>query len=161
MLLAKMFHRSSKLSESAKLSKSLAENGDGPQESCWRVKKQISWTRFTIAPTEMTQLFGYRRNLIPNGGYAATNGKKKDGLVLHMGKIYVPHDGQLRLNIVKAHHNYLISGHPSWWKMMELIAHNFWWPRMGCYMVDYMKGCNLCNHTKTYPISPSVKLRSN
>jgi len=40
-------------------------------------------------------------------------------------KVYFTCDGQLRLNIVKAHHDYLISGHPSWWKMMELVAHNF------------------------------------
>ena len=29
---------------------------------------------------------------------------------------------------------------------------------MGCYVVDYVKGCDLCNHTKTYPVSPSRKL---
>src|SRR5882672_6852145 len=45
--------------------------------------------------------------------------------------------------------------------MTELVAHNFWWPRMGCYVADYMKGCNLCNCTKTFPASPTCKLMPN
>jgi len=48
-----------------------------------------------------------------------------------MGKIYLPQDGQLRLDIVKALHDYQIVGHPDQWKMMELVTCNFWWPRMG------------------------------
>ena len=68
--------------------------------------------------------------------------------------IYVPHDGQLRLDIVKAHHNYPVSCHPSQWKLMEPIACNFWWLGISHYMVDYMKGCDLCNHMKTFLVSP-------
>jgi len=97
---------------------------------------------FTTAPTKMTQSSGHQKHLVLNEGCAATNGKKKNELVLHRGNIHVPCDGQLRLDIVKAHHDYLISGHPNWW-MMELVTHNFWWPRMGNYMVDYVKGCDL------------------
>jgi len=29
---------------------------------------------------------------------------------------------------------------------------------MGRYMADYVKGCDLCNHTKTFPTSPTSKL---
>jgi len=57
--------------------------------------------------------------------------QEKDSLVLYRGTIYVPHDGQLRLDIVKAHHNYPVSCHPSQWKLMEPIPCNFWWLRMG------------------------------
>ena len=45
--------------------------------------------------------------------------------------------------------------------MTELIACNFWWPRMGHYVADYMKGCDLCNCTKTFPESPTSKLMPN
>src|SRR5882724_4278521 len=45
--------------------------------------------------------------------------------------------------------------------MTELFARNFWWPWMGCYMADYMKGCDLCNCTKTFPTSPTGKLMPN
>jgi len=50
--------------------------------------------------------------------------QESDGLVLYRGIIYIPCDSQLRLNIMKAHHNYLIAGHPSQWKMTELVTHN-------------------------------------
>ena len=45
--------------------------------------------------------------------------------------------------------------------MTELIARNFWWPRMGRYVADYVKGCDLCNCTKTFPMSPTGKLMPN
>jgi len=32
-------------------------------------------------------------------------GREKDGLILYRGKIFVSNDGQLRLDIVKAHHD--------------------------------------------------------
>ena len=67
----------------------------------------------------------------------------------------------ITLDIVKAHHDYPVTGHPGWWKMMELVAHNFWWPRMGCCIADYVKGCDLCNHMKTFPASPTGKLMTN
>src|SRR5882672_10591598 len=45
--------------------------------------------------------------------------------------------------------------------MTKLITHNFWWPRMGCYLADYVKGCDLCNCMKTFPVSPTGKLMPN
>src|SRR5882672_8426695 len=87
--------------------------------------------------------------------------QERDGLVLYRGKIYVPRDSQLRLDIVKAHHYYPVAGHPGQWKTPELVARNFWWPRMGRYIADYVKGCNLCNHTKTFPMLPTGKLIPN
>src|SRR5467141_1304826 len=45
--------------------------------------------------------------------------------------------------------------------MTELVTHNIWWPRMGCYVADYVKGCDLCNRTKTFPASPTSKLMPN
>ena len=32
---------------------------------------------------------------------------------------------------------------------------------MGCYITKYVKGCNLCNCTKTFPASPAGKLMPN
>src|SRR5882672_459620 len=32
---------------------------------------------------------------------------------------------------------------------------------MGCYVADYVKGCNLCNHMKTFPVSPTGNLMPN
>src|SRR5882724_1481754 len=32
---------------------------------------------------------------------------------------------------------------------------------MGCYIAEYVKGCDLCNHTKNYPAPPAGKLMPN
>src|SRR5882724_11649488 len=45
--------------------------------------------------------------------------------------------------------------------MTELVARNFWWPRMCHYVADYVKGCDLFNCTKTFPMSPTGKLMPN
>ena len=67
-------------------------------------------------------------------------------LVLFRGKVYVPLDAQLWHDIVEAHHDTLVTGHLGWWKMTELVAHNYWWPgSMGHYIAKYVKGCDLCN----------------
>ena len=42
-----------------------------------------------------------------------------------------------------------------------MITHNFWWPGMGCYVTEYMKGCALCNCTKTFLASLAGKLMPN
>src|SRR5882724_13697851 len=32
---------------------------------------------------------------------------------------------------------------------------------MSCYIAEYVKGCDLCNHTKNYPAPPAGKLMPN
>src|SRR6266481_5593885 len=45
--------------------------------------------------------------------------------------------------------------------MTELVACNYWWPGMGHYIAKYVKGCDLCNCTKTFPASLAGKLMPN
>ena len=86
--------------------------------------------------------------------------EERDGLVLFRGRVYVPLDAQLRHDIVEAHHDTAVTGH-SGWKTTELVAWNYWWPGMGRYITKYMKGCDLCNQTKTFPVAPVGKLMPN
>ena len=54
---------------------------------------------------------------------------EKDGeLVTYRGHMYVPRDPQLCHDIVHAHHDSIVMGHPGWWKTLELVSHNYWWP---------------------------------
>ena len=87
--------------------------------------------------------------------------EEHDGLVLFRGKVYVLLDAQLRHDIVEAHHNTPVTGHLGRWKTTKLVACNYWWPGMGCYIAKYMKGCDLCNRTKTFPTAPVRKLIPN
>src|SRR5882724_6888778 len=45
--------------------------------------------------------------------------------------------------------------------MTDLVAHNFWWLGMGCYVAEYVKGCDLCNHMKTFPAPQTGQLMPN
>ena len=51
----------------------------------------------------------------------------EDGLVLHHGKVYVPLDSQLRHDIVRAHHDTPLTGHPGRWKTTELVSRCLVW----------------------------------
>ena len=84
-----------------------------------------------------------------------------DGLVLFRGKVYILLDAQLRHDIVEAHHDTPVTGHSGWWKTTELVVRNYWWPGMGHYIAKYVKGCDLCNQTKTFPTAPVGKLMPN
>ena len=77
------------------------------------------------------------------------------------GRVFVPPDDQLRHDIVNALHDSPITGHLGQWNTTYLVACNFWWPGMGCYIAEYVKGCNLCNRTKNYLALLAVKLMPN
>ena len=86
----------------------------------------------------------------------------KDGdLVTFHRCIYVPQDADLRCDIVAAHHDSAMTGHLGQWKMLELIAHNYWWPGISRYVAAYVKGCEACNQTKTFPARPVGTLMPN
>ena len=84
-----------------------------------------------------------------------------DGLILYHNKVYVPLDSKLRHDIVKAHHDTPLTGHPGRWRTTELVSRSYWWPGMGRYIARYVKGCDSCNRTKTFPASPVGKLLPN
>ena len=85
----------------------------------------------------------------------------EDGCILFRGKVYVPQDPKLRHDIVKAHHDSPVAGHPGRWKTTELVTRNYWWPGVARYIASYIQGCDRCNRTKTYPAAPLGKLMPN
>jgi hypothetical protein len=72
----------------------------------------------------------------------------ENGLLLHCGKVYVPKDQQLHLDLLKLHHNTLLAGHPGRWKTLELLACNYWWPGMSVNVKKYVQGCDACQRNK-------------
>ena len=54
--------------------------------------------------------------------------KIEGDLVLKEGKIYVPKDEKLRVEVIRLHHDILAAGHGERWKMVELVTRNYWWP---------------------------------
>jgi hypothetical protein len=85
----------------------------------------------------------------------------ENGLLLHCGKVYVPKDQDLRLELLKLHHDTLLAGHPGWWKTLELLACNYWWPGMTIDVKKYVQGCNTCQRNKSSNIAPYGLLQPN
>jgi len=68
--------------------------------------------------------------------------------VLKEGKVYVPKDEELRVEVIHMHHDVLAAEHRERWKMLELVTRNYWWPGITRDMGRYVEGCNLCQKMK-------------
>ena len=50
---------------------------------------------------------------------------EEDGLILYHNKVYIPLDPKLRHDIVKAHHDTPLIGHPGRWRTTALISRSY------------------------------------
>ena len=72
----------------------------------------------------------------------------EDNLVLKEGKIYVPKDEELRVEIIRLHHDVPAAGHGGRWKTVELVTRNYWWLGVTRDVGKYVEGCDLCQRMK-------------
>ena len=117
------------------------------------VCEALSW--LTEAVVKVLKELGTSRSL------RGEEWSEEDGLILYYNKVYVPLDPKLQHDIVKAHHDTPLTGHPGHWRTTELISQSYWWPGMGRYIAKYVKTCDLSNQTKTIPASAIGKLLPN
>jgi len=80
-------------------------------------------------------------------------------LVLKEGKVYVLKDEELRVEIIRLHHDVLAARHGGRWKTVELVTRNYWWPGMTRDVGKYMEGCDLCQRMKNRTEEPVGKLK--
>jgi len=85
----------------------------------------------------------------------------EEGLVLKEGRVYVPKDEKLRIEIIWLHHDTPIAGHRGQWKMVELVTRNYWWPGVMREVKRYVEGCDQCQRMKNRAEMPAGKLRPN
>jgi len=85
----------------------------------------------------------------------------EEGLVLKEGRVYVPKDVKLRVEIIQLHHDMPIAGHGKQWKMVELVTRNYWWPGIIKKVKQYVEGCDQCQRMKNRVEIPAGKLRPN
>jgi len=74
---------------------------------------------------------------------------EEQGLVLFRGKVYVPKNIKLQLEIIKLHHDTPVAGHPGQWKTLELVTRNYWWPGITMQVKNYVSGCDRCQRMKS------------
>jgi len=68
--------------------------------------------------------------------------------MLKEGKVYVPKDEALRVEIIRLHHDTPMGGHGEQWKMAEMVTRNFWWPGVMKKVKRYVEGYNACQCNK-------------
>ena len=80
-------------------------------------------------------------------------------MVLKKGKVYVPKEAELRVEIIQLHHDALTAKHGRKWKTVELVTRNYWWPEVTRDIGRYVEGCNLCQKMKNRVEEMVEKLR--
>ena len=68
-----------------------------------------------------------------------------DGFLRHDNLIYIPDSNNLRLRVLCYKHDYILSGHPSQNKTVNLICHDYTWPE---FVKKYVKSCTTCMRAK-------------
>ena len=51
-----------------------------------------------------------------------------------------------------------VAGHPRYWKILELVSRNYWWPQMSRYIRQYISTCDLCLRMKPIRQAPVGEL---
>ena len=72
----------------------------------------------------------------------------EEDLVLKEGKVYVPKDEELRVEIIWLHHNVPAVGHGGKWKMTEMVTRNYWWLGVARDVGRYVEGYDICQRMK-------------
>ncbi len=70
----------------------------------------------------------------------------KNGMILYNKLIYVP--ASLRLEILNNYHDRPTAGHLGIRRTEELIARNFWWPKMHEEITKFVNSCDQCARNK-------------
>jgi len=80
-------------------------------------------------------------------------------LVLKEEKVYVPKDEELRVEIIRLHHNVPAAEHGGRWKTVELVTRNYWWLGVTRDVGRYMEGCDLYQKMKNRTEEVAGKLK--
>ena len=80
------------------------------------------------------------------------------GILSYQGRIYIPDQDNLWLDLVKKFHDHQTAGHPGYLKTKQLISTGNWWPGMAQFIKKYVDGCAPCqqNKTNTHPTVPPL-----
>lgn len=73
----------------------------------------------------------------------------KDNLLFYQGKLYLPANESLRLQVLRQAHDSPLAGHPGRDKTLSNLNRFFYWPGMSTSAESYVKTCDLCQRSKS------------
>ena len=79
--------------------------------------------------------------------------------MLKKGKVYVPKNEELKVEIIQLYHDVPVTRHRGKWKMIELVTKNYWWPDIMKDVEKYVEGCNMCQRMKNRTETSAGKLK--
>lgn len=95
----------------------------------------------------------------PKRREAFTEYDHDNGLLLHKGLVYVPDSDDIKLRILRDHHDAPTAGHPGQAKTFELVTRNYSWPGLRKYIREYVAGCDQCARCKPARHKPYGELQ--
>ena len=78
---------------------------------------------------------------------AARKYQKAAGYWTYQGRIVVP--SSMQMEIIQEHHSNVISGHFSWFRTLDLVSRQFWWPGMRESVQTFVQSCTSCQRSKS------------
>jgi len=82
------------------------------------------------------------------------------GLLRIDNKIYVPNIESLRTTLLRSHHDSILAGHQGVLKTLELLQRNYCWLGLHRDVDQYVRGCAICQQTKSLRQKPQGYLQS-
>jgi hypothetical protein len=68
----------------------------------------------------------------------------EEGLLWYEGRIMVPDDKGIRLQLLEHHHNSPIAGHQGQARTLELLSRRYYWPGMKIQVNRFVESCEVC-----------------
>src|SRR5258705_7593692 len=82
-----------------------------------------------------------------------------EGQLRFQGRLYIPDQEILRLQVIRNHHNHPVAGHFREARTSELIRRSFHWPGLRRMVKDYVASCTMCACAKSVRHKPYGKLK--
>ena len=73
----------------------------------------------------------------------------------NLGRLYVPESNLSQMEVIQKHHNSPVAGHPGYEKTLDLLQHNYYWPRMATTVKEYVTRCDICQRFKGSNMAPA------
>lgn len=103
---------------------------------------------------EMNKLCQEMRNIRPDEVYSVTY-----DVLYYKGKIVVPDNNNIKLEILRSRHDSKLAGHPGRMRTLMLVKRHFHWNSMKTYINKYIDGCQSCQRVKARTNKPFGSLQ--